>query len=333
MRIGVISQNLSELKISPNLNEPAIISLSPDIYVEMTQEDGRPPSKEPIINKTLLNNYEHLITVSLNGGQQTKQNIQTNIYIKPNSPYEVVAAGKEIIAPKDSQFRLGLQKIAKALHSGFGYSKGMVYVKIKTPKQPLLFINMHLPVKTATVNGVLKNASLGLEFRKESFFKLFVKLEQHGILQDNPAILVSGDLNFRMDRYGKDQLTEIIKEEPNRILNLKEMWQPDGEKRITCKFTKKNTACRLRKIPQSNVEAFLEDIQENCGNSMRVPSRCDRFLISRNIPISIQLNTTKYLVEDSDHNAILTCYDFLEKQKNSNNRRLRTFKAKRRISV
>jgi hypothetical protein len=331
MRIGVISQNLSELSVQANLNETSIISLSPDIYVEMTQEDGRMPSDEPLINKNLLNRYDHLITASLNGNQQTKQNIQTNIYVKQQSVYEVIASGKMIIAPKESQLRLGLQTIAKAIHTGFGYSKGMVYVKIKTQKRSFLFVNMHLPVKTKTVNGVLKNATLGLEFRKSSLFSLLNKLERDGLLKDDPAILVSGDLNFRMDKYGRDQLTNIIAKEPNRILNLVEMWQPDSEKRITCKFAKKNTACRLRKMPPQNekntVKNFLKDIQENCGNSMRVPSRCDRFLISRNPQINIKLNVTKYLVLESDHNAILSCYDIVEK----NSIALKTFKARRHL--
>ena len=325
MRIGVISQNLSEIKVQPTINEPSIIMLKPDIYVEMTQEDGRLPSSVPIINPNLLSGYDHLVTVSLNGNQQTRQNIQTNIFLKHGLRYEVIDSGKEIIAPKDSQLRLGLQTIAKSLHSGFGYSKGMVYVKIRTPKQSLLFVNMHLPVKTTTVNGVLKNSTLGLEFRKESFFSLLGKLEGKGLLSDDPAILVSGDLNFRMDKYGNDQLSELIKAEPERILNLVEMMQPESGKRITCKFTKKNAACRLRKIPQVNVKEFLKDIQERCGDPMRVPSRCDRFLISQTPSINIKLNVTRYLISESDHNAILSCYDIVE------NRKIKRFTAKRQI--
>lgn len=323
MRIGVLSQNLGELTESPFLNETSILSLTPHLYIEMTQEDGRRQDGTPLVEPSLLQDYTHLTSVSLNGNQQTHQNILMNVYARQGQQLSVVAEGHEIIAPKDSKLRLGLQTIAKALHTGYGYSKGMVYVKIKSPTKSLLFINMHLPVKTKAVNGVLKDETLGLDVRRAAFFELLEKLSKSGILDDEPAVFVAGDLNFRMDKYGRNQLNTIIQNEPNRILNLKELWQSPGEKKLTCKFTKKNAACRLRNVPEHNLENFLNNIQEDCGNSMRTPSRCDRFLVSDKPLIRVRLNTVKYLIESSDHNAILCCYDLIIKPPPNNSRTLK----------
>jgi len=309
MRIGVISQNVDELKLIPPITDISILSLKPDIYIEMTQEDGRRIDGTPLVDENLLKDYQRLTTVSLNGLQQTQQNIQMNIFIKEGEEYSVITQGHAKISPSETSAILNLQKIAKAFHTGYGFSKGMVYAKIKTPTKSLLFINMHLPVKTAASHGVLENSTLGLSFRRASFLKLLEKLSINGILEDSPEIFVGGDLNFRMDKTGKNQLNDMLGKY-NSPLNLKELWQAPGEKRITCKFTRKNNSeCRLRKIPNNNVSAFLNNIQKNCGNTMRTPSRCDRFLVSSSGKIQVHLNTVKNLIHSSDHNTILCCYD------------------------
>jgi hypothetical protein len=83
MRIGVLSQNLGEKSTQPYIADNTVIALDPDLYVEMTQEDGRVPDGTPILNQeSVLQNYKLLNTVSLNGNQQTKQNIALNIYVK-----------------------------------------------------------------------------------------------------------------------------------------------------------------------------------------------------------------------------------------------------------
>jgi endonuclease/exonuclease/phosphatase family metal-dependent hydrolase len=315
MRFGVISQNLAEAVDTPAFDESSIIDLAPDLYIEMTQEDGRLPCSSSIVRADLLDKYTHLECVSLNGSQKTHQNIMINMFVKVGSTIPVLATGSAVIAPKASSLRLGLQTMAKALHTGYGYSKGMVYVKIQAGKRAILFINMHLPVKTKVEKGVLKNATLGLEFRRASFLELLNKLEKDGVLNDNPALFVSGDLNFRMDKMGRNQLNDILQNESERFYNLKELSQLNGEKRITCKFTSTNKTCRMKKIPvyTKDKHEFLEEVQSTCGNSMRTPSRCDRFLVSKNLPLSVRLNTVKYLVKDSDHNAILCCFDLMER--------------------
>ena len=321
MRIGVLSQNMAELTTQPDLDDITIFALNPDIYVEMTQEDGRIPDGRPIVNEeTLAQRYRLLSHVSLNGQQQTKQNVAMNIYVNTTSPidaFPVATTGSEVIAPKGSSLRLFAQGVAKRLGTGFGFSKGMVYVKIHTPKGPVLFVNMHLPMKATMVDGKLKNATLGLAFRKESFFNLLVKLKSGGLFDDSPLLFVGGDLNFRMDLSGRNQLNNIIKNEPRLLYGLKELAFPLGEQKgITCKFTKRNTLCRSRKLPKNtdNVPEFLAAVQANCGDPARTPSRCDRFLVSHDIaPLEILLNTTKYILTGSDHNAIMCCFEFLDR--------------------
>jgi hypothetical protein len=340
VRVGVLSQNMGELKIQPNINDNTVITLNPDIYVEMTQEDGRIPDGSPIINKsTILSTYRLLDSVSLNGKQQTHQNVALNMYIKNDAPmaeFKIINKGTGVIAPKGSSLRLFAQEIAKTLHTGYGYSKGMVYAKITTPNRPILFVNMHLPMKATVVDGKLKNATLGLEFRKVSFFNLLVKLKSDGLLEDRPLLFVGGDLNFRMDLSGINQLNTIIKNEPRLLYGLKELESPNGESAgITCKFAteKHDYECRSRKLPknQTNMPQFLETIQKNCGEPLRTPSRCDRFLVSSDVEqIEVLLNTSKYLLLESDHNAIMCCFQMLDKSPNlvKTGGRGRTFKIK-----
>jgi len=329
---------MAELRTQPNIDDNTVIALNPDVYVEMTQEDGRIPDGRPVINaKPLLQRYQLLNHVSLNGRQQTKQNIAMNIYVRNTSPvdaFTIEATGRQVIAPKGSSLRLFAQSAAKTLHTGFGFSKGMVYVKITTPNRPILFVNMHIPMKATMVDGHLKNATLGLAFRKESFFNLLIKLKSDGLLEDRPLLFVGGDLNFRMDLSGEDQLSKIIRDEPRFLYGLQELESPLGEQRgITCKFTRRNRLCRSRKLPNNNnkVPDFLQNIQANCGDPARTPSRCDRFLVSSGIaPLQVLLNTTKYLLLESDHNAIMCCFQLLEPVPKSVTVGGRTYKIKRR---
>jgi hypothetical protein len=318
VRVGVLSQNLAEVKTQPNIDDNTVIALNPDLYIEMTQEDGRTPDGTPVINKsTLFSKYRLLDYVSLNGKQQTKQNIALNIYLRNDTStgaYSTLNKGTDIIAPKGSSLRLFAQEVAKTLHTGYGYSKGMVYAKIKTPKRPILFVNMHLPMDGKDL------ATLGLKFRKVSFFNLLVKLKSTGLLDDRPFIFVGGDLNFRMDFSGHNQLNAIMQstnhEETKLLYGLKELKGLSGTMGITCKFKTQDYNCRSRKLPKNanNIPKFLETIQADCGDESRTPSRCDRFLVSKDIaPITVLLNTSKYLPIESDHNAIMCCFEFLER--------------------
>lgn len=315
MRVAVLSQNLGAKSTQPHITDSTVIALNPDLYVEMSQEDGRVPDGTPIL---VLQNYKLLTKVSLNGNQQTTQNIILNIYVKQTPPdiFNVLKTGSQEISPKPGALRLFGQKIVKLAHTGLGYSKGMVYAKINTPLRPILFVNMHLPMDKEEL------ATLGLKYRQASFFNLLVKLKSHGLLDDKPLLFVGGDLNFRMDMSGHNQLNTIMKSNDHEVTKLlyglQELELPEGQPRgITCKFSEKqnNSECRSRKIPENptNIPEFLKTIQKNCGDPLRTPSRCDRFLVSKDVELlNVLLNTSKYILKESDHNAIMCCFEFLE---------------------
>jgi len=196
---------------------------------------------------------------------------------------------------------------------------------------------MHLPMDGKNL------ATLGLKYRQASFLNLLVKLKSNGLLEDNPLLFVGGDLNFRMDTSGINQLNTIMKstnhEVKKLLYGLKELASPGGEPRgITCKFTEiHNPECRSRKIPKnpSNIPKFLETVQANCGVPLRTPSRCDRFLVSKDVaPLTILLNTSKY-IHKSDHNAIMCCFDFLEHPSTKGGRtyKIKKYKNKNRRTI
>lgn len=52
LRIGALSYNIEKASQSPQLQYSKVMDLSPDIYVEMTQEDNTDAKyNEPIIDK------------------------------------------------------------------------------------------------------------------------------------------------------------------------------------------------------------------------------------------------------------------------------------------
>ena len=313
MRIGVLSYNVAELAESPNLADPGVIALNPDIYVEMTQEDYRKPDGTPLLNSAILesNGYNNIVSVSLNGERTTK-NIVLNLYAKTDSGITIIDKGVKAVSPKEEHKSLSLaaQLVGKKLHTGFGFTKGVVYIKIMGDR-PILFMNMHLPIDTSEKDGKLVNASMGLEYRKKILVKLLNKLEGRGILDDNPILFVGGDLNFRMDFRGMNQLNQFLASNAPILHYLRELPSPNNSKQLTCKFNGHNRNCRTQKMPKNNIGAFLNNVQKSCGNPKRVPSRCDRFLISTTPgdKVKVLLHTAKYLLPESDHNGLLTCFD------------------------
>ena len=151
MRIGVLSYNVAEITESPHLADPGVIALNPDIYVEMTQEDYRKPDGTPLLNSTILesNGYNNIVSVSLNG-ERTSKNLIMNLYAKSDSGIVIIDKGVKAVSPKMEHKSLSLaaQLVGKKLHTGFGFTKGVVYIKIMG-ERPILLINMHLPIDTS----------------------------------------------------------------------------------------------------------------------------------------------------------------------------------------
>jgi hypothetical protein len=296
MRYAVISQNCDGLKTGPDLTFDKILSLNPDVYVEMTQEDGRPVDSDSLLDNELLRDYKVLTTVALNS-EGSSQNLIMTCWVKDDRDVFYIT-GTNAVSPSGSKIALMAQSAVK------GYSKGAVYVKLMLDK-PILFINMHLPVKTGVglFTRKLKNNTMGLKYRHRVLLDLLRGLAY--LVDRHTTVFVGGDLNFRMDADGTDQLTRILATEglPYGLQDLDANY-------LTCKFTKPNRPCRTRRAGRPSA-AYLANVQKNCGANDRVPSRCDRFLIGSPWSIKIQFQDTEVFLPDSDHNGIYTCFDLL----------------------
>ena len=60
-----------------------------------------------------------------------------------------------------------------------------------------------------------------------------------------------------------------------------------------------------------NLKAFLNNVQKTCGNSRRIPSRCDRFLVTKEpqTKVNVLLQEVVFLIPESDHNGLSACFD------------------------
>lgn len=320
LRIGVLSYNIEKAKKSPKLQYSKIIDHSPDIYVEMTQEDQRTNQgmeySNTIIDKQILDSKNYLCVASIALNKETvDQNIVIKLFVKENIAGKItVSGGKKEVSPKRERasFILAAQHIARKAGLGYGYSKGMVYAKVEftdSSEMPILFVNMHLPM-----DGKLNN--LGLNYRKSVLADLLEKLLHSGQIYSDTRIVIGGDLNFRMNMNGVNQLNTLLSNVHTPFeYYLRELPFPDGEKQLTCKFSTFNRNCRTRKIPKkkNNIPDFLKNVQNTCGNSKRVPSRCDRLLISKPplTRVNVLMHEAVLLMPESDHNGLAACFDLL----------------------
>ena len=314
LRIGALTYNIEKASESPQLQYVKVMELNPDIYVEMTQEDNRiTAEKTPIIDIQYIDPgiYKLVHAISLNKTQKT-QNLKLKVFAKRSVASNiVVSSGKKAVSPKEKHGSLILasQLLAKRLGTGYGYTKGMVYVKVSfkdSSEKPILFVNMHLPM-----DGSLNN--LGLTYRKSVLSDLLSDLIHSGEFQPDTRLFVGGDLNFRMNRDGINQLNNILsdKSDPSNYY-IRELPFPNGVKKLTCKFTTNNANCRTRKMPKNgNLKVFLNNVQKTCGNARRIPSRCDRFLISKEpqTKVNVLLHEAVFLIPESDHNGLAACFD------------------------
>lgn len=318
LRIGALSYNIEKLQTSPKLQYTKIIELSPDIYVEMTQEDQRNNKgsdySSSLIDKEILrgNQYVCIFSIALNE-VKVEQNIILKLFVKLHIAKGItITGGRKPVSPKESRgaFLLGAQLIARKAGLGYGYSKGMVYAKVAfkdSSEMPILFVNMHLPM-----DGKLNN--LGLNYRKSVLADLLEKLLRSGQIYSDTRIIIGGDLNFRMNMNGVNQLNTLLSNVHTPFeYYLKELPFPNGEKKLTCKFISHNKTCRTRKMPKNNLRGFLKNVQNTCGNAKRIPSRCDRFLISKPpiTKVNVLMHEAVYLLPEADHNGLAACFDLL----------------------
>ena len=326
--INVLSLNVNGLEHSPIEDSIDKVPFdNPDLYVEFTQEDDRP------INTTLLididnNDYKKIGTYSLNH-HKTAQNIITNVYARKNIEVSVNTHGAIPIKYKKGKQLVHTLQTALSYLPGqkLGFTKGGVYVKLTVDNKKIFLLNLHLPVDT-------KKENMGYDYRKEQLIKIINKISDH--IDEDTMLFVSGDLNFRMNRNGVNQLTELLK---GKDLMLKELNIPAGDKKtFTCKFKNNsstnynyNSKCRLTEINNegsNNFKNISKNVQDTCGDPKRIPSRCDRFLIHSPYVINVSKYKSMVLLDSSDHNAIYTSFKVGDRTHNS---QLRRFPAKRHL--
>ena len=226
-----------------------------------------------------------------------------NIYVKKGRKTPEVEQG--VIPIKVSKGKGALHFVQGLVShvplTGVGYSKGCLWAKLTYPSVSVLFINLHLPIKTSTNSrGQLKNASMGYEYRKESFYNVLEILKDK--VDANTYVIVGGDLNFRINANGDDQLSKLLDENtPQLPIPLRELPFPNGQDpSFTCKFkevkSSKNINCRLQEISDEH--------KQECLDESRRASRCDRFLINKSKDIYVQQYKAAVLLGESDHNGI-----------------------------
>jgi len=339
MRVNVVSLNVDGLTKSPEIEYPFFLPTNPDVYAEFTQEDARPV----VLGRTVVQDFQllqdgggeslvsdeglkgmRLIThVSLNDNKAA-QNILLNIYIKNGGIQAPQVEQGKIVIPKGE--KSGLVHFAQGFLGM--YSKGAVWAKLSFPRYAILFINMHLPVKTSEgSNGKLKNATMGNAYRTKMFKQVLDLLSSK--VDGKTHVILGGDLNFRINSKGGDQLDELLKE-GGLAIPLKELPFPEGEHpSFTCKFKEskdyRDNACRLTELTD-----HPENIELPCADEKRNPSRCDRFLMHKNRDINVDVYKTAVLLSDSDHNAIYTSFRISEQEGGTRKKRVRRGQTRRR---
>ncbi len=310
MKVSMVTLNLASQSSPPPISDTTIIDCKPDFVVEMTQEDYRPIAPVSMFDSSLMKNYSRVAVLGLNKKKATEQNVQIRVFHNQLSPvqYKGVMMGYKILKPKGkSNLGYFVQRVAATLRlPKYGYSKGMVWVKLIFAESSLLFANMHLPMKKKTAN-------LGLALRERAFALLMTELQQY--MDETTTLVIGGDLNFRMDYSGANQLTKLLN---TTYKDLKELPFPDpSQRRYTCKFKplpEANESCemkRLTAVPTNATiaESTAKNLQKECAEKNRIPSRCDRFLYKMAPGKSVNVSYQKALPlsPESDHNALLAC--------------------------
>lgn len=327
MRISLLTQNLAEASAA-SFDLAEFIENAPTkdahIYVEFSQEDNRKLDGTSLIKPDILTNnkYKLLTQESINGTTRAKQNIVSTVFIKEGLPVKVLNKGHISVSPQpDAYGRLKYMGsfLASTLHTGQGFTKGVVYIKLDIGRTKVLLLNMHLPVITKPKHGPPQDPTLGFEYRRTTFEYLLNQMMKLKLIDSKTTVLIGGDLNFRQDENGLNQLNVLLKAKQGYkktlARELKELIVPNGStKRITCKFRNPWTRCRTRNAPKNGfTKEYIKQTQEECGDELRIPSRCDRFLLMSDTDINIVYYQSKFIQKTSDHNAVLATLDIKQR--------------------
>lgn len=325
--ISILSQNGINKNTSNHIEE--IIREAPDIYIEFTQEDNRSDPDNTILdNNFIKNNYQIMNMkqssrpLTITGGY----NIVSKIFKKKHS---TITIGDNI---ENTVIYISTDGSIVG-HTPVFSTKAAVCTKLRINEQAMLFVNLHLPMLPG-------KPGLGVEARTGALKGVISNLITNNILTNETTLIIGGDLNFRIDENGEDQLSKLLKTNlfkpytsilENRILGE----FSNTQNMFTCKLKNKLnilantykrgiTQCRQTEVSGDLLKDAQKQVQEHCGVDNRLPSKCDRFLISKTADILI--NPKKYqaiYLEDikSDHNAVYSIFTVSSPQKAGAKRR------------
>ena len=315
IKVSMITLNLASQSSPAPIQDTTILDCKPDFVVEMTQEDYRPIQPISMFDSSLMKDYSRVVMIALNKKKQTEQNVVLRIFHRNSSAVNHLGmkVGSKILKPKGkSNAGFFFQKVASTLRlPKYGFSKGMVWAKLNFAESSLLFANMHLPMKKKSVN-------LGFGLREKALGLLLAELQPH--IDARTTLIIGGDLNFRMDYQGVNQLTTLLQ---TKFKMLRELPFPDpSQRRYTCKFkplSEADSSCemkRLTAVPSNatTAEQIAKNLQSECAEKNRVPSRCDRFLYKEasGKVLGVKYQKVLPLSPESDHNALVACIEVKE---------------------
>lgn len=313
--ISALSLNVDQ-QAAPEKDIPELFDPLPDYYVEFTQEDSRPVDNAPLIGSENLHGLQFLANVSLNTTYLLKsspQNMMIKIYGSPSLPSLRFKEDGKAGEPVTGRIPLAIgesraAKAFKGFQTASGFTKGAVWIQLHYEYYSLLFINLHLPVDP------LKNKNndyMGYQYRTASFKQILAELQDK--IKTSTFTLFGGDLNFRINSQGVDQLEQLLKEreETNESIDLpiQEVPFPNtAKKTYTCKFKTEEDYRKKKMKTDDLVKCRLTSIgnkrNTSCQNEERIPSRCDRFLYNSLEPPRVLLQKTGVYIPNSDHNAV-----------------------------
>jgi hypothetical protein len=315
VKIYMISLNLASQSEPTPITDESIGECKPDFLVEMTQEDYRPVEPISLFESSIVKGYSRVAVIGLNKKKRTEQNVVLRIFRRVSSivDHSGLKVGSQILKPKGkNNAGYFFQKVASTLRlPKYGYSKGMVWAKLSFPESSLLFANMHLPMKKKSLN-------LGLGLREKALGLLLTELKKH--MDPRTTLIIGGDLNFRMNYQGVNQLTTLLN---TKFTMLRELPFPDpSQRRYTCKFkplSEANSSCEMKRLTavpnnEGTAEEIAKNLQKDCAVSNRIPSRCDRFLYKEAAgkTVSVVFQKALPLDAESDHNALVACIEVNE---------------------
>lgn len=294
--IAIISQNMAG---NTNvLESEQFIPHGKHEIIAICRQEVKDPDHTQIVPESYFteNQLGILSEIALNKpSANTHQNVKMTVYGKIGKQY-TINNGEIHVSPKDgikgAFYNLG--QVAT------GFSKGAVWTKITMDAYSILIVNCHLPMDS--------DITAGYEYRRKTLYKILTELRFQ--MDTRTYLIVTGDLNFRMDLTGRNQLNILLEEEhPFHLKDASSLNDAShNPKKYTYKFDEKRSydTCRLQNVraglPPANMSCFVTK------DSKRHPSRTDRVLLG-DPTLKVTHYETFVLGATFDHNGIYCILD------------------------